>query len=108
MPSGSPQLTQTWVDTDGEYVITNIVDGMRKARNFQRDSQVAVTISGPKNPAVSSRMRGRVVTMTSEGGEESINAWAHKYTGQPYAWYGGRKHTRLVVTIRADRITSVP
>ena len=81
---------------------------MQKARNFQRDSRVAVAISDPKNPAVFTQVRGRVVHMTSEGGEESINALAHKYTGKPYAWYGGRKQTRLVITIEADRITSVP
>jgi PPOX class probable F420-dependent enzyme len=108
MPSGSPQLTQTWVDTDGEYVIINIVDGMQKARNFQRDSQVAVAILDPKKPALFTQVRGRVVRMTSEGGEESINALAHKYTGKPYAWYGGCKQTRLVITIEADRVTSVP
>ena len=46
--------------------------------------------------------------MTSEDGEESINALAHEYTGKPYAWYSGRTQSRLVVTIEADHITSVP
>ena len=32
MPDGSPQITQTWVDTDGEHVVINIVQGMQKAR----------------------------------------------------------------------------
>ena len=108
MPNGSPQLTQTWVDTDGEHVVINIVDGMQKARNFQRAARVAVAVSDPANPSVFVQVRGRVVGMTSDGGEESIDAIAHKYTGQPYAWYGGRKQTRLVLTIEADRITSVP
>ncbi len=27
MADGSPQLTQTWVDTDGEHVIINSVQG---------------------------------------------------------------------------------
>ncbi len=27
MPDGSPQLTQTWVDTDGERVLVNSVRG---------------------------------------------------------------------------------
>ena len=35
MPDGSPQVTQTWVDTDGEHVLLNIVEGMQKARNLQ-------------------------------------------------------------------------
>jgi hypothetical protein len=25
MPDGSPQLTQTWVDTDGEHMLINSV-----------------------------------------------------------------------------------
>ena len=27
MPDGSPQMTQTWVDTDGEHVVINTVQG---------------------------------------------------------------------------------
>ena len=26
MPDGSPQMTETWVDTDGEHVVINTVD----------------------------------------------------------------------------------
>jgi hypothetical protein len=29
MPDGSPQLTETWVTTDGDNVVINIVDGMQ-------------------------------------------------------------------------------
>ena len=108
MPNGSPQLTQTWVDTDGRHVVINIVEGMQKARNLERDPRVAVAVSDPANPAVFTQVRGRVVGMTTDGGEDSIEALAHKYTGQPYAWYGGRKQTRLIVSIEADRVTSVP
>ena len=32
MPDGSPQLTQTWVTTDGEHVVINVVDGHQKAQ----------------------------------------------------------------------------
>ncbi len=108
MPNGSPQLTQTWVDTDGKHVVINIVDGMQKARNFERDPRVAVAVSDPADPNVFTQVRGRVVGMTSDGGVESIEALAHKYTGKPYAWYGGQTQTRLIVTIEADRITSIP
>ena len=108
MPDGSPQLTQTWVDTDGEHVVINVVEGMQKARNLARDARVAVAVSDPANLIAFTQVRGRVVDMTSVGGEESIEALAHKYTGQPYAWYGGRTQTRLIVTIEAEHITSVP
>src|SRR5882757_11585225 len=42
MPDGSPQLTQTWVTTDGEHVVLNIVDGMQKAKNLARDTRIAL------------------------------------------------------------------
>lgn len=108
MPDGSPQLTQTWVDTDGTHVVINIVAGMQKARNLERDPRVAVAVSDPAVPALFTQIRGRVVEMTSVGGVDSIHALAHKYTGKPYAWYGGREQTRVIVRIEPERISSVP
>jgi Pyridoxamine 5'-phosphate oxidase len=31
MPDGSPQLTQTWVTTDGEHIVINTPDWSQKA-----------------------------------------------------------------------------
>jgi PPOX class probable F420-dependent enzyme len=108
MPDGSPQLTQTWVDTDGEHVVVNIVQGMQKARNLERDPRIAVAVSSPTAPNTYYRVRGTVVEMTSEGGAASIEALSHKYTGGPYAWYGGRDQVRLIVKVKAEHIGSVP
>jgi hypothetical protein len=33
MPDGSPQITQVWVDTDGEHILVNTADGRQKTRN---------------------------------------------------------------------------
>jgi PPOX class probable F420-dependent enzyme len=108
MADGSPQLTQTWVDTDGEHVVINIVEGMQKARNLDRDRRVAVAVSAPTAPGSYYQIRGRVIEITGEGGTASIEALAHKYTGGPYAWYGGRDQIRLIAKIAAERISSVP
>lgn len=105
MPDGSPQVTQTWVDTDGEYIVLNIVQGMQKARNLERDPRVAVAVSDPSTPGQYFQVRGRVVEMTSEGGVDSIEALSQKYTGGPYAWYGGRDQVRLIVTIEAQHVS---
>ena len=104
MPDGSPQLTQTWVDTDGTHVVINTVQGFQKARNVERDPRVAVTVSDPANPSRYYAVRGRVVRATTEGGAEHIDALAQRYLGTPYPWYGGRDQVRLVLTIEADRI----
>jgi hypothetical protein len=85
MPDGSPQLTQTWVTTDGEHVVLNIVDGMQKAKNL---------------------VRGRVIATTTEGGRQSIDEISHKYLGIPYPNFSGNAdETRVLVTIEADKVT---
>lgn len=104
MPDGSPQLTQTWVDTDGEHVLINTVEGFQKVRNIERDPRVAVSVIDPENPFRYYTVRGRVTTATTDGAVESIEALSQKYTGGPYAWYGGRDQVRVLLTIAADRV----
>jgi PPOX class probable F420-dependent enzyme len=104
MPDGSPQMTQTWVDTDGEHVIINTVQTHQKVRNVERDPRVAVGICDPSNPSRYYAVRGRVVRITTEGGAEHIETLAQRYLGGPYPWYGGRDQVRVMLTISADRI----
>jgi PPOX class probable F420-dependent enzyme len=105
MPDGSPQLTQTWVDTDGEHIVINTVQGFQKVRNMQRDPRVAVAVSDPANPSRYFHVRGEVVEITAEGGVEHIEKLARRYLGTPYPWYGGRDQVRLVVKIRPDKVS---
>jgi PPOX class probable F420-dependent enzyme len=104
MPDGSPQMTQTWVDTDGEHVVINTVQGFQKIKNIERDPRVAVSVSDPASPSRYYAIRGRVVNATTEGGAEHIEALAQRYLGAPYPWYGGRDQVRVILTISADKI----
>jgi PPOX class probable F420-dependent enzyme len=104
MPDGSPQLTQTWVDTDGAHIIINSVQGSQKVRNIERDPRVAVGVSDPSNPSRYYAIRGRVVNVTTEGGAEHIETLAQRYLGGPYPWYGGRDQIRVILSITADKI----
>ena len=106
MPDGSPQLTQTWVTTDGEHVVVNIVDGMQKAKNIARDPRVAVNVVDPDEVFRFYAVRGRVVSVTSKGARESIDDISHKYLGIPYPSFSGNPdETRLLITIEADSVT---
>jgi len=49
MPDGSPQVTQVWVDTDGEHILINTAQGRQKEQNVQRDPRVAVNVVDPAN-----------------------------------------------------------
>lgn len=106
MPDGSPQISETWVDTDGEHIIINTVDGFQKVRNVARDSRVAVAIADAENPSRYFAVRGRVLEVTEKGGAEHIDKLAHKYLGGPYPWFGGRDQVRVIMTIEAEKVSS--
>ena len=107
MADGSPQITQTWVDTDGEHVIINSVQGYVKIKNISRDPRVAVAISAPDNPTRYFQVRGRVVKVTTDGAVDHIERLSQKYTGAPYPWYGGRNQVRVIIVIEPEKVISM-
>jgi PPOX class probable F420-dependent enzyme len=104
MPDGSPQLTQTWVSTDGRNIVINTPDWSQKARNVARDPRVAVNIVDPDHTRRYFAVRGRVIAATTEGGAQNIDEISAKYLGRPYPNLGGGPETRMVVTIEADSV----
>jgi PPOX class probable F420-dependent enzyme len=82
MPDGSPQVTQTWVDHEGDLVLINTPEGSQKHRNVLRNPKVALDITDPTSPFHVAMIRGRVKEVTFDGAEEHIDKMAKKYTGQ--------------------------
>ena len=107
MPDGSPQMTQTWVDTDGTDVVVNTVVGYQKTRNVERDPRVALTVSDPADPSRYHEVRGQVVATTTDGGAEHIEMLSQRYTGRPYPWWGGRDQVRVLLRIRPDKVNAM-
>ena len=107
MPDGSPQVTQVWVDTDGEHVLINSVQGHVKVRNIARDPRVAVAISDAETPSRYVQVRGRVREVTTEGAVDHIEMLARRYLGTPYPWYGGCDQVRVIIVIEPERISSM-
>ena len=106
MPDGSPQLTQTWVDTDGRHILINSVRGHQKINNIERDPRVALNVSDGSRPSRYYAIRGRVLSVSTDGAVEHIEKLAHRYLGGPYPWFGGRDQVRLLLTIEADKVSS--
>jgi|SRR4051812_30808622 PPOX class probable F420-dependent enzyme len=104
MADGSPQLTQTWIDTDGEQILINTVHGHRKVENIERDPRVTIAVSDPKQLARYFEIRGRVLSITTEGAVEHIEKLSQRYLGRAYPWFGGRDETRLILTIEANKV----
>ena len=106
MPDGSPQMTQTWVDTDGTNILVNTVAGFQKVRNMERDERVALNVADPSDVSRYYAVRGRVLSISADGAAEHIEQLAQKYLGGPYPWFGGRDQQRLLVTIAPEKVTS--
>ena len=107
MPDGSPQITETWVDTDGKYILINTVRGFQKVRNAGRDPRVALAIADASRPSRHFTVRGRVIDLTENGAADHIEQLAQKYLGRPYPWFSGRDQVRMVMTIEADKIRAM-
>jgi PPOX class probable F420-dependent enzyme len=100
MPDGSPQLTEVWVDTDGEDVLVNTVEGHQKLRNIRRDPRVAILVADPAEPRRYVQLRGEVVEETTDGADAHIDAVSQRYLGRPYQQYGEGPQTRVLLRIR--------
>jgi PPOX class probable F420-dependent enzyme len=86
MPDGSPQTTETWVDTDGEHVIINTVQTHQKLRNIQREPRVSLAVCDAGEPSRYFAVRGRVTNVTTEGGRSTSSSWP---SGTPAARTSG-------------------
>jgi PPOX class probable F420-dependent enzyme len=81
MEDGSPQITPTWVDVDGDYIIVNTAQGRLKQKNISRDPRVAVSLVDNANPYNMVTVRGKVAEQTTKGADEHIDKMAKKYIG---------------------------
>lgn len=81
-PDGTPQVTPTWVDTDGNYVLINTAVGRVKHRNVKKNPHVALAITDQANPYNLIIIRGKVVDqVTGKPAEDHIDKMAKKYQG---------------------------
>src|SRR5438876_3816439 len=82
MPDGSPLITQTWGDHDGDLVLINTIEGSQKHKNVLRNPRVALDICDPANAFNVAMIRGRVKEVTFKGADEHVDKLAKKYPGQ--------------------------
>ena len=104
---GSPQVTPTWVDTDGEHVLINIATTRVKAKNVKRDPRVAVAIADQSNPYSMITIRGKVVDqVTGKEAEDHIDKMSKKYTGQDKYSFRQPGEKRLLLKIEPEKLAS--
>jgi len=106
MRDGSPQVSPVWVDLRGELILVNTAEGRVKPRNVRRDPRVALSIFSQQNPYAHAVIRGRVVEITHEGADDSIDKLAKKYLGQDRYPFRQPGEQRVIFLIQPDQVTS--
>ncbi len=107
MPDGSPQVTQVWVDTDGEHVLVNTAQGRQKELNVRRDPRVAVNVVDPTNAWRLAMVRGRVVDVTTAGADQLIDQLAKKYLNEDTYPFRRPEEVRITLKILPERINEI-
>ncbi len=102
-PDGTPQLTPTWVDWDGEHVLINTAEGRSKPRYLRRDPRVSVLVLDPDDRYNWVSITG-TAELTHDGAEEHIHKLSHKYNGRDYP--NPKDPQRILVKITPERVHS--
>src|ERR1700751_1442494 len=104
MPDGAPQSTPVWVDYRNGHVLVKTATGRVKARNMEKGSPVALSISDPDNPYRYVQVRGVVSKVYDEGADAHIDFLARKYLGQDkYPWRRPGEE-RVIYEIKPDKV----
>lgn len=93
MSDGTPQVTPVWFNTHCEHILVNSALGRVKDRNMRARPDVALTILVLDKPYRYLQIRGRVVEITTEGGDAHIHALSCKYRGEDYTIPAGQVRT---------------
>lgn len=102
--SGAVHAIPVWVDTDGENLILNSVEGRAWPSNLERDPRVTCTIVQNGNPYEFVEIRGRVVARDNAGADAHIHRLAKKYLDLDEYPFLRPEDRRVLFTIRPDSV----
>jgi PPOX class probable F420-dependent enzyme len=97
LPNGTPQVTAIWFNISDGQIHINSAAGRLKDRAIRANPYVALMVLDPQDPYRYIQVRGPVVLITEEGGDEHINALSHRYAGKDYAFVPGQVRVRYVI-----------
>jgi PPOX class probable F420-dependent enzyme len=108
MADGSPHVTPTWVDVEGDRIVLNSEKKRVKPRNVERDPRIALSATDPDDAYSAFFIRGRVVEVTEEGAFEQADRLAKKYMGVDEYPLHQPGDVRVKIYVEADSIGEMP
>jgi PPOX class probable F420-dependent enzyme len=100
-PDGTPQITPTWVDWDGERVLVNTAEGRAKLDYLERDPRISVFVLDPGDDHHWVSITGPA-ELTREGAEEHIHKLSRKYNGREYP--NPKNPARVLAKVTPERV----
>ena len=89
---------------DGDLLVLNTAAGRAKWHNMKTDPRVSISISPVDEPYLNFSLKGRVVEMRTEDGDEVIDRLAHKYLGTDTYPYRRPDETRVTILVEVDTV----
>lgn len=107
MPDGSPQVTPVWFFYENGKFIVNTARGRVKDKNMTKNARVALSIMDPDNAYAHIAVRGKIVRITEEGADASIDALAKKYLGKDTYPFRRQGEVRVIYEIEPTSISAM-
>ena len=104
MKDGSPQITPTWIDFDGNSILINTAEGRVKQKNISRDPHIAISIVDQNNPYQMVTIRGRVIEQTSSGADDHIDKLAKRYLGVDKYPFRSQDEKRVILKVQPEKV----
>lgn len=108
MKDGSPQITPTWIDIQGNEILINTALGRVKQKNVTRDPRIAVSIVDRNNPFHMVTLRGEVIDqITGELADNHIDKLAKKYLDKEKYPFRAPGEKRVILKVKPTRVASI-
>jgi PPOX class probable F420-dependent enzyme len=105
MKDGSPHVTPTWVDIEGDNILINTAIGRIKQENISRDPRIALAIIDQDNQYEMVTIRGKVTDqITGDVAENHIDKLAKKYVNLDKYPRKSKDEQRVILKIRPEKI----
>jgi len=104
MKDGSPQITPTWIDFDGNSILINTAEGRVKQKNISRDPHIAISIVDQDNPYQMVTIRGKVIEQTSSGADDHIDKLAKRYLGVDKYPFRSQDEKRVILKVQPEKV----
>jgi PPOX class probable F420-dependent enzyme len=108
-PSGHPESSLVWIDTDGTHARFGTTLERRKGRNLVARPRLSLLVVDPDDTSRFLQIRG-TAELVRDGAIEHLDGLTRAYTNHP-AYYGfiapmeqRASETRVTAVIHADRI----